>query len=417
MGIRSLVACVAAAAVVAACGEQQASDRVAGPSLTRHPTTDPAACDPGSLNGLITDYFPGSSRTAIKSLKDAMVAAPNTPTARDRGFAILDSIGALSRLTTVDAEAGSALAQGVIKCMFDAKSFTPTFPSNAIYDFAPSLDPTSGGAFYTRGANTGSAGPVQGGLTGESPVDVLSGVNPLSGTWTSVLAGNTGSEGRVLIYGYPVTTDPLVYEWATIPPAAVFNPGAVVAICDGANADVSMVHESTIGVLAYNATGPICSPPISLVLQDTGWGPRALAARLARTIVSAVTPQPLQATMKALGTGGTASTFKSKFSKQPVTAVALTYTVEPPKVIRKDQTVTAEVRATTTVDGVTSGVNAYTVTKGSAAGYASFSFRITKTGGLILMATATDDSGSPIGVVGRNGQTFTTDQIKTNVKP
>ena len=90
-------------------------------------------------------------------------------------------------------------------------------------------------------------------------------------------------------------------------------------------------------------------------------------------------------------------------------------------------------RATTTVDGATAGVNgvcvylkgannngqgttlvgshdgrclqlaemvdAYTVTKGSAAGFASFSFKVTKTGGLVLTATATDDNGSPIGVV------------------
>jgi hypothetical protein len=450
MGIRRVFAYVAAAAALAACGQQQASDRLTGPSLTSRPT-DPAACNPGSLGSLINGYFPGSSRTTIRTYADAMGASPNTTTARTNGFAILDSIGALSRRAAVDGAAGSALTQGVVKCMFDAKSFDPAFPSSAIYNFAPALDATSGGGFYTRGANTGSSDPVQGGLTDESPVDVLSGVNPLSGTWTSVLAGNTGSEGRVLIYGYPVTTDPLVYEWATIPPAATFSPGAVVAICDGVNADVSMVNESTIGVLAYNGTGPICTPPVSVVIKDTGWGPRALAARLARVIVTAVEPQPLQAAVKTTGTGGTASTFKSRFSKKPVTTVPINYTVTPPKVIRLGQTVTVEVRSTTQVDGVTTGVNgvcvyiqgnnnngqgtalvgshdsrcaqlpekvdAYTVTKGSAAGFASLSFRVTKTGGLILTATASDDSGNPIGVVGRNGQTFTPDTFKSNVKP
>ena len=44
-------------------------------------------------------------------------------------------------------------------------------------------------------------------------------------------------------------------------------------------------------------------------------------------------------------------------------------------------------------------------------------FKVTKTGGLILTATATDDNGSPIGVVGRNGQTFTSPTSKSNVKP
>jgi len=204
-------------------------------------------------------------------------------------------------------------------------------------------------------------------------------------------------------------------------------------------------------VLAYNSASPVCTAPLSLVIKDTGWGPRALAARLARAVVTAVRPEPLQAAMLKSGTGGTATTFKSKFSKKSVTLVPLTYTVKPPAVIRLGQTVSAEVRATTTVDGVTTGVNgvcvyirgsnnngqgttlvgshdsrcqqvaemvdAFTVTKGSAAGFASLSFKVTKTGGLILTATATDDNGSPIGVVGRNGQTFTSPTSKSNVKP
>jgi hypothetical protein len=453
MGIRCTVACGALVLAIAACGEQQASESVAGPSLAgNNAPPNPAACDPSSLNSLITGYFQGNSANPIKTLKDAMVASPGTTTARDKGFAILDSIGARSRRLTVDTDAGSALAQGVIKCMFDATSFSPTFPSDAIYDFAPALDATAGGGFYTRGAGTGGTGPVQGAVPGDPDLNVLSGVNPPTGsTWSSILAGNTGSEGRVLIYGYPVTTDPLVYEWATIPPAAGFNPGAMVAICDGADADISMVHESTIGVLAYNSASPVCTAPLSLVIKDTWWGPRALAARLARAVVTAVRPEPLQAAMLKSGTGGTATTFKSKFSKKSVTLVPLTYTVKPPAVIRLGQTVSAEVRATTTVDGVTTGVNgvcvyikgsnnngqgttlvgshdsrcqqvaemvdAFTVTKGSAAGFASLSFKVTKTGGLILTATATDDNGSPIGVVGRNGQTFTSPTSKSNVKP
>ncbi len=453
MGIRGTVACAALVLALAACGEQQTPESVAGPSLARNNApTNPAACDPSSLNSLITGYFQGNSANPIKTLKDAMVASPGTTTARDKGFAILDSIGARSRRLTVDTDAGSALAKGVIKCMFDATSFAPPFPTDAIYNFAPALDAVAGGGFYTRGAGTGGSGPVQGAVPGDPDPDVLSGVNPPTGsTWSSILAGNTGSEGRVLIYGYPVTPDPLVYEWATIPPAAVFDPGAVVAVCDGADAATSMIHESTIGVLAYTSATPICAAPLSVVIKDTGWGPRALAARLARAVVTAVQPQPLQAAMAKSGTGGTATTFKSKFSKKPVTLVPLTFTIKPPAVIGLGQTVSAEVRATTTVDGVTTGVNgvcvylkgannngqgtalvgshdsrclqiaemvdAFTSTKGSAAGFASFSFKVTKNGGLVLTATATDDNGSAIGVVGRNGQTFTSPTSKSNVKP
>ena len=52
-----------------------------------------------------------------------------------------------------------------------------------------------------------------------------------------------------------------------------------------------------------------------------------------------------------------------------------------------------------------------------AAGYAVFQLKATKTGGLTITATATDDEGSPIGVLGRDGQTFLTDEVRTNVKP
>ena len=276
MGIRRTVACAALVLALAACGEQQAPESVAGPTLSRNDApTNPAACNSSSLNSLISGYFQGNSANPIKTLKDAMVASPGSTTARDKGFAILDSIGTRSRRLTVDTDAGSALAQGVIKCMFDATTFTPSFPSDAIYNFAPALDAVTGGGFYTRGAGTGGSGPVQGAVPGDPDLNVLSGVNPPpDSTWSSILSGNTGSEGRVLIYGYPVTTDPLVYEWATIPPAAGFNPGAIVAICDGADASASMVHESTIGVLAYTSASPICAAPLSLVIKDTGWGPR-----------------------------------------------------------------------------------------------------------------------------------------------
>ena len=51
------------------------------------------------------------------------------------------------------------------------------------------------------------------------------------------------------------------------------------------------------------------------------------------------------------------------------------------------------------------------------AGYAVFEVKGTKSGGLAITASASDDQGSPIGVLGRDGQTFVTDQIKVNVKP
>jgi hypothetical protein len=452
MGTRSIVASLALAAAITACSEPQESESVAGPSLGARPT-DPAACDPNSLNSLISGYFPGNTGSNAKTFKDALVAAgPETSAGISAGYSVLQEIGKLSRSMAVDGAAGSGLAKGIIKCMFNAKNFTPTFPNDSIYNFARALDAGSGGAFYIRGAGYNNS-LVQGAIDGSSGDDanILSGVMPLSGTWTDVLDSNTISYGKALIYGYQTKADPLEYEWATIPPAAKFDPQLVVAICDGADSVTSMIHESSIGVLAYQPASTICTTaPVAVTLRDTGWGPRALAARLARVVVDAVRPQPLQAAMLKSGTGGTATTFKSKFSKKGVTSVALTFTTKPPSTIKLGATVTAEVRATTLVDAVTTGVNgvcvylrgtnnngqgtsltgshdqrcdviaeavdAYTSTKGSSAGFASFSFKATKTGGLIIRASSTDAAGNT-GVIGRDGQTFGTDFVKANVKP
>ncbi len=455
MGTRRVVSALLAALAMAACNEQQESQSVTGPSLA--PPVDPALCAPTSLNSQISAYFPSSSGNPIKDLKDAMLAAAaGSPDRLNDGFQILQQIGSLSRNQTVDAVAGSALAQGIIKCMFDAKSFSPAFPSDPIYNFAPALDASAGGAFYVRGPGT-STGPVQGaiGIDTDNP-EILSGVAPLAGfTWTQVLSGTTVSGGKALIYGYrvsgyPVNNDPFVYEWATIPPALTFTPGANVALCND-DASNLMVQESNIGVLGFQPADAICAAPYSLAIRDTGWGPRALAARLARVMVNALQPAPLQATTLKSGTGSGPTTIKSKFSKVPVGTVILKYTTKPPSVIKLGQTVTVEVRATTPINNVLTGVNGvcvyivgannngqgtalvgshdtrcqaiantvddYTESKNLQAGFAAFSYVVTKTGGLSQTATASDDPSNPIGAVGRNGQTFTTDQVKSNVKP
>ena len=311
MGTRSVVACLGLVLALAACSERQAPESVAGPSLAGQPS-DPAVCDPNSLNSLLSGYFPGNSGSAAKTAKDQMIAATAGSDARlNAGFVVLQEIGNLSRAQAVDTVKGSSLVQGIVKCMYNAKLFTPTFPTDPIYNFAPALSANNGGAFYNRGSGTGAETPVHGaaGVISGTP-DILSGVNPLTGTWATVLAGSPA--GKALIYGYQVTSSPFVYEWATIPPATQFAGGAVVALCDGTNQSTAMVHESNIGVLAYQSASPICDATYSVVMKETGWGPRALAARLARVVVDAVQPQPLQALALKSGTGGTATTFKSK---------------------------------------------------------------------------------------------------------
>jgi hypothetical protein len=458
MGTRTFVSLLLAALALTACGEQQQPESVAGPSLAGGKPTDPAVCDPGSLNSLIAGYFPGNYDPDIKALKDALIAAgAETTNGLNAGFAILKEIGNLSRNDpAADLDAGNLLAQGIIKCTFNAKNFTPNFPDDAIYNFAPALDAFAGGAFYVRpGGTLTDKEPVQGALDidTETP-NIQSGVAPLgTATWTSILSDNTLSGGKALIYGYQVDNDPFTYEWATIPPAATFNPGATVALCDG-DASNLMIHESNIGILAFQSAGGICAAAYSLVLKETGWGPRALAARLARVVVDALQPAPVQAaTVGNLGTGGTASTFKSRITKDPVSVVTIKYTIKPLTTFKVGQTISAEARATTPVgvNNVITGVNGvclyifgsnnngvntalvgshdsrcariegavddYTESKNLEAGYANFSYAVTKVGGLVQTVTTADDTGGQSGVVGRNGQTFIPDQAKSNVRP
>ena len=95
-----------------------------------------------------------------------------------------------------------------------------------------------------------------------------------------------------------------------------------MAICDGADADVSMVHESTIGVLAYTSASPICATAPVAGHQGHRVGPEGpgRAAR-PRWWSRRSGRSPFRRLMANSGTGGTATTFKSKFSKKPVTTV------------------------------------------------------------------------------------------------
>jgi hypothetical protein len=471
MGTRRIAPLLLAVVVASACNEQEQPDGVTGPQFKPGPPPSASACDPGSLNSLINGYFPGGTSSDVKALKDAMIAATAGADKRDNGFQILDAIGSISRNPdySLDPVAGSELTKGIIKCMFDAITFSPTFPSNAIYNFAPALSHASGGAFYVRGGTSAGTDTVVGALIAPGDITVLSGVAPplaslpdAQPTWADILDGNTGSEGRVLIYGYPVRDtegamlDPLVYEWATIPPAAEFSPGAIVAVCDGNTATTAMVHETSVGVLAYSTGNAICGTEISMVLRESGWGPRELAARLARVLVSSLTPPSLQAAVAARsGSGGTVTTVKSKFSTKPVETVTLSFDPAPPKTMFvRQMPYSVRVRATTPVDGVTTGVNGTciylvgsnnngqntalagnhecdneppgavsAITKSIEvgtnviAGYAEFALSVTKTGGLNITGTSTDATGKT-GVVDRDGQTFIiTPIVKSNIKP
>ncbi len=296
----------------------------------------------GFSNSLVTNYFPSSLHGKILTLKQSMGnAGHGTPNARTFGFEIMDSVGSVSRSFSVSPTAGAQLTVALIGCMFDeAASFT--YPEdNALTAFTRALTSADGGAYYVRGGGTGGAdvgrsGTVLGTLHPLVGAAVnLSGIKPTSGSWTTMLAGNAASEGRVLIYGYSVPNSPaLVYDWAGVPSAPTFSPAAVVSVCDDDNSGTAMVHEEDIGVLAYVETN-ICQETQSLTSVEFGWGAKALAFRLGRMLVSAVAPEPLQAAVLLTKGGGTTTTApKSKFGKRTVSTLTLAWKDQPPAVVK-----------------------------------------------------------------------------------
>ena len=105
------------------CGLQRArpADSVTGPAVAAVPPPNPAACDPNSLNSLISGYFPGVQLDhRLAQAGDARRddrGGQAKRRVRDPGF---DRVGVAQPAFTGDPEAGSDLAQGVIRCMFDA---------------------------------------------------------------------------------------------------------------------------------------------------------------------------------------------------------------------------------------------------------------------------------------------------------
>jgi hypothetical protein len=333
---RSLYALAAAAAVaLAACSERQ-PESPTGPEFK--PSTDPCAFS----NSLVSGFFPSSRQSFVLSLKQSMAnAGHGTVDARTFGFQIMDSIGSVSRSFVVSPTAGAQLTRALIGCMFDnASTFTYPHQTDPDSDFTAALANVTGGAYYVRGGGAGGvdvpgrSATVLGRINPPGGVDGnLSGIAPSSGSWTNMLPG-TGQERRALIYGYPVTLDPLVFEWASVPSGLTFSTPAVVSVCDNDASGSAMVHEDAIGVLAYVNSG-ICDTPQSLTMIEPGWGPKALAARLGRVIFSALTPEPLQATALRTGTGGTTSTIpKSQFGKQSVTTLTIVWKDQPPAVVK-----------------------------------------------------------------------------------
>jgi len=329
MARRSLIAFAAAATLVlAACSERE-PESTTGPQFA--PSTDPC----GFSNSLVIGYFPNSRQVYMLTVKSRMASSGAAAQKRAYGFELMDSIGSVSRNTafSIDPAAGAQLTIAIIGCIFPNNSFT--YPTTALSDFTKALTSAAGGAYFVRGGGSslsgrdatilGTTGGVAGNLSGIAPSAGSSAAN-----WTNMLSGNGTSVGQgVLFYGYNAAapTDPVLYEWATVPSALAFSPAAIVSVCDEDPAN-PVVHEEAVGVLFF-VTSDICVTPQSLTMNQ-GWGPKALAARLGRIVADALSPTPLLATTLATAGGGKTSTLpKSKFGKKSLTSVNVAWENDP----------------------------------------------------------------------------------------
>lgn len=416
---------------VAGCSDDKDQAPTA-PSFKPAPSPYPG-CDFGSVKNLVTSYFSPPQLQTAQGFETLMESG-NEATRREKGFAIMDLIGQVSRSTSPGSTTtGSSLTKALTKCMFDTSQ--PAHPEYAGLDaiaFDKALSPATGGVYYVVGdgydVNTadfpnvlkGTVGGTYGGngnykVTGGARKSAvgpaqLSGPNTyvLGNSWATILNGNTYEGGRALVYGYQSsTTGPLAYEWATIDPLTTFEPYALVSICEGTD-NTLMVHESGVGVLAFSAAD----------LCDIVNFPDAT---------------------------GTATGFRSNFKNADVTSVHLEWTQKLPAKMKVNQPYTAIARATTQVDNITTGVNGTcliisgsnnngqplalngsndcdspsqtqvaAVTKTDpathAAGYATFEVIVTKSGGITFTL-------SGFNVLDRGGTFENTPQTKSNVSP
>ncbi len=422
------------------------------------PTPPPGEeCDFGVIKSQINTYLATPHQQTAQALADEMEAASSASTINERGFDVLRVISEATNQGVNQGTAlqGSDLTNNVLVCM----SFGTNAPALPI-DFEASLTPTTGGAFYVRGGLGDGTTPA----IGTSGTVNLSAIAPpappttsIDFAWRNTATGTAPRNGildeRVLIYGF-ATDDG--YDWSLVQPNATFNPFAVVALCNPSSSLSTMVHESGVGVLAYDeaTADDICDDPKPLSLRERA-NPFALLRRFARMGASLVAPEPLHAVATVVGTkstGGTATGAKSEFTTEAVEVVRFEFVIPlpPKKIFLSQDPVPIRVRATSLLNGVKTGVNGTCVyvtgsenngtntaligthecdnepagaisaitkslTDGTA-GYADLVVNGTKAGGLTLTASSEDASGNT-GVIGRDGQVFINGTAKTSINP
>ena len=328
MHIARRVAPVLIFAVIAACGEAKSplnptsATKVLAPMASRNaPPTN--TCQFGSLTNLVGKYFSSAEAFVVKPMVSNMQKAKaGTTTAQGIGFDILVHVANNVTAGNTDVTDGGALVNGLIACMYTNAADQPlTFPE----DFSVALDPAQHGAFAIRGGPNDSTGPVV-----NRPVTApFSGVKPVSGAWTDLLAGNP-APNRILLYGRPGSTS-TSYDWKVVPRSTVFaGAGAEVGLClDVSTNPKSLMHEENVGLLPFEDAAfldPVsCSSSISALAKP------GFLKQLASAVGSVFMPKSLYANPGGLA--GSTSGIHSEFGPLAIDSGApMTFVVQPTNV-------------------------------------------------------------------------------------
>jgi hypothetical protein len=306
-----------------------------------------------SLGSAINAYFTVAAdkkqANDIATLMQDGFAINSYAGALDPGYDLLSLLGQVSRRGGgASPGAGASVAQQAIQCMINVNlALQPgqdffQWPTNNQFDFASSLNPALGGAWYVRGkagvdaeqpaiANLASrnttADPAGGNLSALSPP-----IFPTAYTWNQILVQNQAQTAtRTLVYGEPTTSG---YDWKLIPRTVKFSPYAVVALCQGLRPvgqefpSSALVHQQDVGFLGAPSIGTLCgTTPLPVAMLDAQWGRFALIGQLARAANRFFAPQELAAATVLTGTGGSLCCAKSsEFTAEDVATVQLDVT-------------------------------------------------------------------------------------------
>ena len=328
MHIGRRVAPVLIFALLAACGEAKSPLNPTSATKTLTPMADRNApptntCQFSSLTSLVNKYFSSSEALVVKAMVGNMQKArAGTTAAQSIGFDILVHVASNVTAGNADVTDGGALVNGLIACMYTSAADQPlTFPE----DFSVALDPAQHGAFEIRGGPNDSTGPVV-----NRPVTApFSGVKPVTGGWTDLLAGNP-APNRILLYGRPGSTS-TSYDWKVVPRSTVFaGAGAEVGLClDVSTNPKSLMHEENVGLLPFEDAAfldPVsCSPSLAAVVKP------GFLKQLASAVGSVFIPKSLYANPGGLA--GSTSGIHSEFGPLAIDSGApMAFVVQPSNV-------------------------------------------------------------------------------------